>query len=95
MLEVALISAHAAHLTNRSDLDFALRGVTEAPAVAMRLHDYGVRPGCRADLQWLPVPTWEEALRLQPPASKVWFRGRLVTENSLRSELHRLTDRQD
>jgi len=95
MLEVALISAHAAHLTNRSDLAFALRAVTEAPAVAMRIDDYGIRPGCRADLQWLPVPTWEEALRLQPPASKVWFRGRLVAENSLRSELHRLTDRQD
>ena len=95
MLEVALISAHAAHLTNRSDLDFALRGVTEAPAKAMRLRDYGVRPGCRADLQWLPAPTWEEAMRLQPPPSRVWLRGRLVAENSLRSELYRLTDRQD
>src|SRR5438094_96519 len=36
MLEVAMISAHAAHLTNESDLDFASRAVTEAPAQAMR-----------------------------------------------------------
>jgi len=89
MVEVALISAHAAHLTSRSDLAFALRAVTEAPALAWRLTDYGLKPGARADLQLLPVPTWEEALRLQPPPEKVWFKGRLVAESSVRSELHR------
>ena len=91
MLEVALISAHAAHLTNESDLDFALRAVTEAPAQAMRLLDYGLRPGARADLQLLPVPSWAEAMRLQPPPEKVWFSGRLVAENTIRSELYRAT----
>jgi cytosine/creatinine deaminase len=90
MLEVALISAHAAHLTTKSDLAFALRAITEAPAVAMRLTDYGLRAGARADIQLLQVPSWEEALRLQPVPEKVWFGGRLVAENSLRSELHRL-----
>ena len=89
MLEVALISAHAAHLTTKDDLAFALRAVTEAPAKAMRLSDYGLRPGARADLQLLPVPTWAEALRLQTPPEKVWFRGRLVAENRVRSELYR------
>src|SRR6266702_3994001 len=81
MLEVVLISAHAAHLTTKADLAFALRAVTEAPARLMRLGDYGLKPGCRADLMWLPVPTWEDALRLQPPPSRVWFRGRLVAES--------------
>ena len=89
MLEVALISAHAAHLTTRADLDFTLRAVTDAPAQAMRLGDYGLRPGARADMQLLPAPTWAEALRLQPLPEKVWFRGRLVAENSVRSDLHR------
>lgn len=89
MLEVALISAHAAHLSTTAELAFALRAVTEAPALAMRLTDYGLQPGSRADLLWLPVPTWDEALRLQPPATKVWFRGRLVAENSLSSSLFR------
>jgi cytosine/creatinine deaminase len=91
MLEVALISAHAAHLTTRADLDFALRAITDAPAQAMRLDDYGLRPGARADLQLLPVDTWPEALRLQPLPEKVWFRGRLVAESSVRSELYRAT----
>ena len=91
MLEVALISAHAAHLTSRADLEFALRAVSEAPALAMRLTDYGLEPGARADLQLLPVPTWEEALRLQPLPEKVWFKGRLVAENSVQAVLHRAT----
>src|SRR5438874_3446139 len=91
MLEVALISAHAAHLTTHADLDFALRAITEAPAQAMRIDDYGLRPGARADLQLLPVPSWAEAMRLQPPPEKVWFSGRLVAENTIRSELYRAT----
>jgi cytosine deaminase len=89
MLEVALISAHVAHLTTHDDLTFALRAVTDAPAQAMRLTDYGLKVGARADLQLLPAPSWEEALRLQPPPDKVWFKGRLVAENRVRSELHR------
>jgi len=89
MLEVALISAHVAHLTTHDDLAFALRAVTDAPAQAMRLTDYGLKVGARADLQLLPAPSWEEALRLQPPPDKVWFKGRLVAENRVRSELHR------
>ena len=89
MLEVALISAHAAHLTNRADLDFALRAVTEAPAKAMRLEAYGLRPGARADLQLLPVSNWPEAMRSQTPPEMVWFGGRLVAENRVESVLHR------
>jgi cytosine deaminase len=93
MLEVALISAHAAHLTSRADLAYALRAVTEAPARAGRWLDYGLKGGARADLQLLPVPSWEEALRLQAPPEKVWFAGRLVAENSVVSKLHRSASR--
>jgi cytosine deaminase len=89
MLEVALISAHAAHLTTHADLDFVLRAVTDAPAAAMRWADYGLRRGARADLQLYDVKTWEEALRLQLPPRMVWFAGRLVAENQQRSQLVR------
>jgi cytosine deaminase len=89
MLEVALISAHAAHLTTHDDLVFALRAVTEAPAQALRLPDYGLRAGARADFQVLSSPSWEEALRLQQAPERVWFKGRLVAENSTASKLHR------
>src|SRR5438094_2013201 len=90
MLEVAMISAHAAHLTTHAELDFALPPCTEAPVATTGLRRGGLRPGARADLQLLPVPTWSEALRLQPLPEKVWFRGRLVAENSVRSTIHRV-----
>jgi len=35
------------------------------------------------------VPSWEEALRLQPPPDRVWFKGRLVAENRIESKLYR------
>ena len=87
MLEVALISAHAAHLTTREDLAFALDAVTEAPARAWHLDDYGVRPGARADLVLYSAPDWPEALRLQRPPERVWFRGRQVARNSVEARL--------
>jgi cytosine deaminase len=91
MLEVALISAHAAHLTTKDDIAYALRAVTEGPAQAMRLLDYGLRTGAQADLLILAAPSWAEALRLQLLPEKVFYRGRLVAESSVRSDLHRST----
>src|SRR5437764_5055247 len=88
MLEVALISAHAAHLTTREDIAYVLRAITDAPAQAMRLSDYGLAVGMRADLMVLPAGSWEEALRLQLPPESVWFKGRLVAENSVTSVLY-------
>src|SRR2546430_2820613 len=85
MLEVTPMSAPAAHLTSKDDLAYALEAVTKAPAISWRLEDYGLRRGARADLQILPVPSWPEALRLQPPPEKVWVGGRLVAENSVSS----------
>jgi cytosine deaminase len=87
MLEVALISAHVAHLATRSELGFALEAVTEAPARAWRLDDYGIRPGARADFQVFAAPSWEEALRVQEPPLEVWFKGRKVAENRLERRL--------
>jgi len=88
MLEVALISAHAAHLTTHDDIAYALRAITDAPAQAMRLSDYGLAAGMRADLVVMPAGSWEEALRLQLPPESVWFKGRLVAETSVTSVLY-------
>ena len=59
MLEVALISAHTAHLTTAEELSAALDAVTNAPAMAWRLGEtYGLRSRARADLQLYAAPTW-------------------------------------
>lgn len=90
LLEVALISAHAAHLATREELDFALEAVTENPARAWGAEaEYGIRPGARADLMLLDAPTWTDALRLQAPRLGVWSRGRKVAETAVQRRVLR------
>ena len=87
MLEVALISAHAAHLATHDEIAFVLAAVTENPARAWNVGEPGIRPGARADLILLEAPSWEEALRLQVRPERVWFKGREVAGNRLLSWL--------
>jgi cytosine/creatinine deaminase len=90
MLEVALISAHAAHLTSSREQLATLDAVTSAPARAWRLGDtYGVHPGSRADLQLYEAGSWGEVLRVQAPPRAVWHRGRLVARTAVTCELIR------
>ena len=89
MLEVALISAHAAHLTTGSDLAYALQAITAAPARSWRLPRYGLVAGSRADFQLVASPSWAEALRRQQPPERVWFTGREVARSELRQMLVR------
>ncbi|MDQ6636392.1 MAG: amidohydrolase family protein [Candidatus Dormibacteraeota bacterium] len=87
MLEVALISAHAAQLGTSQELDFALRAVSENAARAWRLDAYGIQEGARADLVIYAASSWGEALTLQPRPEVVLFNGRVVATNHLASAL--------
>lgn len=88
MLEVALISAHTAHLTTADELSAALDAVTNGPATAWRLGGtYGLQPGARADLQLYAAPTWPEVLRRQDAPTHVWHRGRLVATSRISRNL--------
>jgi cytosine deaminase len=87
MLEVALISAHTAHLATADEQLAALDAVTTAPAKAWHLDDYGVIVGARADLQLYAAGTWSEVLRLQDPPLAVWSRGRRVARTTITREL--------
>ncbi len=91
LLEVALISAHAAHLSTTAELHQALAAVTSVPAAAWHLGDgYGVAAGARADLQLYAATSWPEVLRLQDPPRQVWFRGRSVARTTVDRELVRV-----
>jgi cytosine/creatinine deaminase len=88
MLEVALISAHVAHLTTRAELDAALSAVTSAPARAWRLgSQYGLERGARADFQLFAAASWPEVLRLQEPPTHVWHSGRLIAQSQVSRRL--------
>jgi cytosine deaminase len=88
MLEVALISAHAAHLTTPAELDAVLAAITTVPASTWHLGDrYGIAPGARADLQLYTGRTWEAVLAGQEPPTHVWRAGRLVATSSISRRL--------
>ena len=87
MLEVALISAHAAHLATDDEQLAALHAVTTAPAKVWHLDDYGVAVGARADLQLYAARTWSEVLRQQDPPLAVWSRGHQVARTTVTREL--------
>ena len=91
LLEVALISAHAAHLSTAAELHQALAAVTSVPAAAWHLGaGYGVAAGALADLQLYAATSWPEVLRLQDPPRQVWFRGRSVARTTVTRELVRV-----
>src|SRR5262249_30714197 len=86
-LEVALFTAHTAQLTLPHELETVFDMVTVNAARAARLPDYGLAPGCRADLVVVDAPSVHEALRLQPTRRHVFKNGREVARSHLASEL--------
>jgi cytosine deaminase len=86
-LEVALIAAHATHLTYPSGLETVFDMVTTNAARAMRLDWYGLQEERRADLMVFQAQSIVDALRLQAPRLHVFRKGQLVAHNRLESTL--------
>jgi cytosine deaminase len=85
-LEVALMMAHAAQLTLPHELEQVFDMVTVNAARAARLPDYGIAPGCNADLVVLGASSVREALRLQPPRRHVIKNGVEVARTTITQE---------
>lgn len=83
-LEVALITAHAAHLSQPPQIEQLFAMPTTNAARVLRLDDYGLKPGCLADLAILDAADAAEAIRLQAPRRWVIKRGRVVAETEIR-----------
>jgi cytosine deaminase len=86
-LQVALIVAHAAQLGTPAEIAAALRMVGEDAARLLRLPDYGLRVGARADLVVLDAESARDALREQAPRRWVLRRGRVVAETVVEQRL--------
>ena len=87
-IEVGQYTAHVAQLTYLPELETVFDMITYNAARAMRLQDYGVEPGDRADLVVIDAPSVREALRLVPPRKFVFYGGELMAESRLESALH-------
>lgn len=87
LLEEGLILAYGAHMDTVAELETLLEMCTTNAARALRLEDYGLAVGDRADLVVLDAPTPSAALVDQAEQIFVVKKGRVVAENTRTSDL--------
>jgi len=80
MLEVAHMGLHVAQMTGDAQMRQIFAMVTTNAARVMGLEDYGLEPGCRADMVILQAANPHEALRLKPARLFVIRRGAVIAE---------------
>jgi cytosine deaminase len=88
-LEVALIMAHAAHLTQPAEIATVFAMQLGHAAKVLRLSDYGLHDGAQGDLVILDARDPIEAIRMRADRLAVVKRGRVVAETTTTRRLHR------
>src|SRR4051794_5970198 len=86
-LECASMMAHVAQLTLPPEMEQVMDMITVNSARAARVKDYGIAPGCTANLVVVGAPNVHEALRLQPPRRHVIRKGREIARSKVTEEL--------
>ncbi|MCD8504987.1 MAG: amidohydrolase family protein [Burkholderiaceae bacterium] len=80
MLEVAHMGLHVAQMTSQDGMRRCFEAVTTNAARILNLEDYGLAPGCHADLVLLQASDPVEAIRLRATRLAVIRRGRIVAQ---------------
>ncbi|MEU6658778.1 amidohydrolase family protein [Streptomyces sp. NPDC046821] len=78
MLERATIIGLQGDLMTDDELSFAASMITDEAAAALGLTDYGLTPGCRADLVVIAASSVQEAVAAHPRRLLVLHDGRVV-----------------
>jgi cytosine deaminase len=79
-LQACFVMVHYGQLSGRDELEMLLDLVTTRAAACLGAPDYGLEPGCRADLVVFDAPSRVDALRTLAARRYVVARGRLVAE---------------
>jgi cytosine/creatinine deaminase len=87
-LEEALVLAYGAHMDTVEELGALLSMCTVNAARAIRLPEYGLEPGCQADLVVLEASTPSAAVAGQAEKRYVFKMGRLVATNRVINRLY-------
>jgi cytosine deaminase len=77
---MAFVASVAAHMGTPADLRALLTTITLHPARLLRLPDYGLAPGCHADLVVWDCAQPEDIVATLPPRTLVLKRGRVTIE---------------
>ncbi len=80
MLEVANMALHVAQMTGVDEIKSCFAAVTDNAAKTLKLENYGIAPGCHADLLVLQAADAIEAVRLKPARLFVIRRGKVLAE---------------
>jgi cytosine deaminase len=82
MIEVAHMGLHVAQMTSVDQMRQMFAAVTANGARALGIENYGIEPGCNADIVILQAGDAQEALRLKPARLFVIRRGTVIAETS-------------
>ena len=80
LVHMAFLTALAGHMGTPTDLRALMEAVTIQPARLLRLPDYGLAPGCYADLVAWDCARPEDAVATLAPRTLVVKRGRVTVE---------------
>jgi cytosine deaminase len=89
-LLTAQILAHGAGLKSSGDMGRLWQMMTSSAADAIRIADYGIKPGARAGLNIFDAENVDDAIATIAPRRWVIRDGRVVAETTLERSLHRL-----
>lgn len=83
LLQIANLAAHVAHLSGDAEMLSSLQMVTQHPAQAFGLKNYGLQVGAQADLVVIDAPTAQTALTSIAPRLATFKRGQLVVRTEI------------
>jgi len=79
MLEVIHMGAHALHMTGVEQQKALFDGITRNAAKTLNLENYGLAPGCNADMVILQASSKTESIRLRPARLFVIRKGKVIS----------------
>ena len=80
LVDAISVAALAGHMGTPADLRRLLNTITIHPAAMLRLPDYGLDPGSRADLVAWDCERVEDIVTMRPPRTLVVKRGRITLQ---------------
>ena len=78
MVQAASLALHVCQMSGTAEIDACFDMVTWKNAEILALEDYGVAPGCQADLAVFDAASKADVLRINPACTHVFKRGKLV-----------------
>lgn len=87
MLQVALVTAHAAQMSLPEEIEKVYDMITYDAAKILGLKDYGINEGDIGDLVVLDCDNIKDAIRLQPARLFVIKDGRVIGKSKRKEEI--------